>query len=133
MITRKSNLATGNKVSKGKYSKFFNTIGLKGAELLKAQKANKRQNAKVLEFFKTYPTRQFTRAEIRAVLVKEGKLHYTIQNSSINRALNDLMNDRKVLKLHSQRMGEYGRLNHLWQLSGIDPQLNLFEKGGANE
>lgn len=134
MRTNKSFKPKGNEVSQGKYSKFFNTIGLKGAELLEAQRANKYQETKVYEFLKTYPNRQFTKAEVKAVLLKERKLHPTIQGSSISRALNNLMNENKIIKHSKLRMGEYGKPNHLWQVSGTDPQLNLFDtKGGANE
>jgi hypothetical protein len=61
-------------------------------------------------------------------------LHPTIQGSSISRALTNLKDENKVIKLPMMRMGAFGKLNHLWQYNNKNvTQLNLFEEGGANE
>jgi hypothetical protein len=104
----------------GKSNKFYNTIGATGTELKKFQKQTETQEQLILAFLASYPNQQFTKHEIKTALVKAGKIHERTPESSISRALTDLMNDGKVLKLDKMRMGEFDKPNHLWT---IKPQV----------
>jgi hypothetical protein len=109
-------LAKGSGVNNGKSNRFYNTIGATGTELKKFQRQTETQEQVVLAFLESYPNQQFTKHEIKTQLVKAGKIHERTPESSISRALTDLMNDGKVLKLDKMRKGEFDKPNHLWEL-----------------
>lgn len=102
--------------NEGKSNRFYNTIGATGQELKKFQKQTESQENKVLAFLSSYPEETFTKHEIKTNLVRLGKIHERTPESSISRALTDLMNDSKVIKLDKMRLGEFDKPNHLWKL-----------------
>jgi hypothetical protein len=100
----------------GKSNRFYNTVGATGQELKKFQKQAETQESKILAFFSSYPNDTFTKHEIKINLVRLGKISDRTPESSISRALTDLMNDGKIVKLDKMRMGEFDKPNHLWKL-----------------
>ncbi|MBC7409684.1 MAG: hypothetical protein H7339_14960 [Arcicella sp.] len=103
----------------GKSNRFYNTIGAAGTELKKSQRQTETQENKILALLEKYPNEEFTKHEVKTHLVNMGKIHERTPESSISRALTDLMNDGKVVKLDKMRMGEFGKPNHLWKLKII--------------
>ena len=113
----------------GKSNRFYNSIGAKGVELKKFQQQIETQETKILEFLEKYPNDEFTKHEIKSNLVRLGKIHERTPESSISRALTDLMNDGKIIKLDKMRMGEFDKPNHLWKLKiilTVGTQAELF-------
>ncbi len=109
-------LANGSGENTGKSNRFYNTIGATGEELKKFQRQTETQEIKILALWEENPQEEMTKHEIKNKLVKLGKIHDRTPESSISRALTDLMNDGKVLKLDKMRMGEFDKPNHLWKL-----------------
>ena len=109
-------LANGSGVNTGKSNRFYNTVGATGTELKKFQRDVETQETKIMDFLEKYPNEEFTKHEIKSNLVRLGKIHERTPESSISRALTDLMNDGKVLKLDKMKMGEFDKPNHLWKL-----------------
>ena len=110
------NTGLANYSGGNKGNRFYNTIGATGAELKKFQRQTETQEEKILALFENYPNMEFTKHEVKTHLVNMGKIHERTPGSSISRALTDLMNDGKVLKLDKMRMGEFDKPNHLWKL-----------------
>lgn len=112
----------------GKSNRFYNTISAKGTDLKKFQKQIETQEQKILALLRDNPQKEFTKSEVKIRLVNMGKIHERTPESSISRALTDLMNDGKVLKLDKMRMGELGKPNHLWKIKilGVGTQAELF-------
>ena len=106
----------------GKSNRFYNTIGATGAELKKFQRQTETQEDKILALLEDPPQEEMTKHEIKTHLVRLGKIHERTPESSISRALMDLMNDGKVLKLDKMRLGEFDKPNHLWKLKITLPQ-----------
>ena len=98
---------------------FYNTIGATGTDLKKFNRQTETQEEKILALFEKNPNEEFTKHEVKTRLVNMGKIHERTPESSISRALTDLMNDGKVLKLDKMRMGEFDKPNHLWKLKII--------------
>ncbi len=71
---------------------------------------------KILDFLTANPQGEFTKHEIKTQLVNMDKIHEKTPESSISRALTDLLNDGKIMKLDKMRMGEFDKPNHLWKL-----------------
>jgi hypothetical protein len=109
-------LANGSGGNNGKSNRFYNTIGATGVELKEFQRQTETQETKIMEFLEKYPQEEFTKHEIKMHLVNMGKIHERTPESSISRALTDLMNDGKVLKLDKMKMGEFDKPNHLWKI-----------------
>ena len=103
----------------GKSNRFYNTIGTTGAELKKFQRQTETQEIMILALLEEHPQEEMTKHEIKTHLVRLGKMHERTPESSISRALTDLMNEGKVLKLDKMRMGEFDKPNHLWKLKII--------------
>jgi hypothetical protein len=99
-----------------KSNRFYNTIGATGTELKKFQRQTETQEVKILGLFSENPQAEFTKHEIKTRLVLAGKIHEKTPESSISRALTDLMNDGKLIKMDKMRMGEFDKPNHLWKL-----------------
>ena len=112
-------LANGSGGNTGKSNRFYNTIGAAGVELKKFQRQTETQEEKILALLEQHPQEEMTKHEIKTHLVRLGKIHERTPESSISRALTDLMNDGKVLKLDKMRMGEFDKPNHLWKLKII--------------
>lgn len=113
----------------GKSNGFYNTIGATGTELKKFKRQTETQEEKILALFENYPNTEFTKHEVKIHLVSLGKIHDRTPESSISRALTDLMNEGKVLKLDKMRMGEFDKPNHLWKLKSTlltETQTDLF-------
>jgi hypothetical protein len=122
-------LASGPGGNNGKSNRFYNTIGATGTELKKFQRQTETQEEKILALFENYPNEEFTKHEVKTHLVNLGKIHERTPASSISRALTDLMNEGKVMKLDKMRMGEFDKPNHLWKLKStlpIETQTELF-------
>jgi hypothetical protein len=100
----------------GKSNRFYNSIGATGVDLKKFQRQAETQEEKILTLLEQHPQEEFTKHEIKTQLVNMGKIHDRTPESSISRALTDLMNDGKIMKLDKMRMGEFDKPNHLWKL-----------------
>jgi hypothetical protein len=114
--TNQTNMPLRSGETTSKSNRFYNTIGLTGTELKKFQKQTETQEQKILAFLANYPSQEFTKHEIKTHLVKANKIHERTPESSISRALTDLMNDGKVTKLDQMRKGEFDKPNHLWKI-----------------
>ena len=102
-----------------KNNRFYNTIGATGVELKKFQRQIETQEEKILALFENNPNEELTKHEVKTQLVNMGKIHERTPESSISRALTDLMNDGKIIKLDKMRMGEFDKPNHLWKLKTL--------------
>ena len=110
------NTGLANSLGGNEGNRFYNTIGATGAELKKFQRQTETQEEKILALFEEYPNKELTKHEVKTQLVNMGKIHERTPESSISRALTDLMNDGKIIKLDKMRMGEFDKPNHLWKL-----------------
>ena len=110
------NTGLANYSGGNKGNRFYNTIGATGTELKKFQRQTETQEEKILALFEEHPQEEMTKHEIKTQLVRLGKIHEKTPESSISRALTDLMNEGKILKLDKMRMGEFDKPNHLWKL-----------------
>jgi hypothetical protein len=110
------NTGLANYSGGNKGNRFYNTIGTTGVDLKKFQRQAETQEEKILTLLEQHPQEEFTKHEIKTQLVRLGKIHDRTPESSISRALTDLMNDGKILKLDKMRMGEFDKPNHLWKL-----------------
>ena len=113
------NTGLANSLGGNEGNGFYNTIGATGAELKKFQQQTETQEEKILALFEKYPNEELTKHEVKTQLVNMGKIHDRTPESSISRALTDLMNDGKILKLDKMRMGEFDKPNHLWKLKTL--------------
>ena len=118
-MTTNQDFTHGSGGNGDKSNRFYNTIGATGANLKKFQRQTETQEEKILALFEKNPNEEFTKHEVKTHLVRLGKIHERTPESSISRALTDLMNDGKVLKLDKMRMGEFDKPNHLWKLKII--------------
>ena len=109
----------GSGGNNGKSNRFYNTIGATGAELKKFQRQTETQEGKILALLEKYPQEEMTKHEIKTQLVNMGKIHERTPESSISRALTDLMNDGKIIKLDKMKMGQFDKPNHLWKLKTL--------------
>jgi hypothetical protein len=114
-----------------KDSVFYNTIHLEGDDLVKAKKQAGSQETKIVDLLKTNSRYNFTKHEIYKSLVLQGRIKQNTPESSISRALTNLMKDGYIVKLSGMRMGGFDKPNHLWQIK-TEPRLeviqtNLFE------
>lgn len=116
-MTENQDFTQSSGVNNGKSNTFYNTIGATGQQLRKFKRQAESQETKVLTFLKSYPNDSFTKHEIKINLVKLGRIHERTPESSINRALSNLMNDGKVIKLGKKRIGEFDKPNHLWTVN----------------
>ena len=112
-------LANGSGGNNGKSNRFYNTIGATGTELKKFQRQVETQEGKILALFEKHTNEELTKHEVKTQLVNMGKIHERTPESSISRALTDLMNDGKIIKLDKMRMGEFDKPNHLWKLKTL--------------
>ena len=110
------NTGLANYSGGNKGNRFYNTIGATGSELKKFQRQTETQEDKILALFEEHSQEEMTKHEIKTHLVRLGKIHERTPESSISRALTDLMNDGKIMKLDKMRMGEFDKPNHLWKL-----------------
>ena len=99
-----------------KGNRFYNTTGATGVELKKFQRQTETQEKMILALFEKNPNEELTKHEVKTHLVRLGKIHERTPESSISRALTDLMNEGKIMKLDKMRMGEFDKPNHLWKL-----------------
>ena len=113
------NTGLANSLGGNEGNRFYNTIGATGTELKKFQRQVETQEGKILALFEKYPQEELTKHEIKTQLVNMGKIHERTPESSISRALTDLMNDGKIIKLDKMRMGEFDKPNHLWKLKTL--------------
>lgn len=88
----------------------YNTINIKGAELLQARNKTNRQKDIVLQFFKDHPASNYTPFDVYRIL----GLNCPV--TSIRRAITDLTEQGKLIKTDHQRRGEYGTKNYCWRL-----------------
>ena len=131
-MTRNQDFTQSSGVNDGsKDSVFYNTIHLEGDDLVKAEKQAASQGAKITDLLKTNSSYNFTKHEVKNILVFNGFIKDKTPESSISRALSDLKKAGKILKLPEKRMGGFEVLNHLWQFKPEQKvgviQLNLFE------
>ena len=120
-MTTNQDFTHSSGVNGDKSNRFYNTIGATGTELKKFQQQSETQEGKILALFEKYPNEELTKHEVKTQLVNMGKIHDRTPESSISRALTDLMNDGKILKLNKMRMGEFNKNNHLWKLKTTLP------------
>lgn len=131
MKERVSKLPFGSGVNHRKNTtKFYNSVCLNGHNLEQAQKQAETQELKILDLLRKHPTESFTKAEIKEKLVLKAKISNKTPESSISRALSNLKNEGRVLKLEKFREGSLGKPNHLWQIKpepiAAGSQLDLF-------
>lgn len=118
------------KNNKRKTKAYYNTNGLSEEEVSKEEVKNLSQENLILRLLKKHPFKPVTKSEIWESLVSNGSLHSRTPESSISRALSNLLNDGKVLKLSKLKEGSFGKPNHLWVLrprsNDVGTQTALF-------
>lgn len=86
------------------------------------ERSDRSQRAKILAYFKNYPTERFTPFDIAARL-------FTVETpvTSIRRALTDLTNDGLLEKHEEDQVRErFGVSNCRWSLASTKGQLSIF-------
>jgi len=91
---------------------FYNTINLKGVDLTTALTKAATQEDRIFEFFKNNENKEFTPAEIHAILFKE-----STPLTSIRRGISNLTRIGALKQTENRRKGEYGMLNYCWKLN----------------
>ena len=100
---------------------FFNTIGLKGLELARAEAQAMSQEELVHLLFRENPDRELTPFEVWAAV-----LPY-VPITSVRRAITCLTDEGKLEKLTRLKGERYGKPNHVWRLARNDEkQMRLF-------
>lgn len=118
---------------RGKGRSFYNTIGLRGGDLKKAEMICGSQETKILAFLNSNANAGFTKHEIKKCLVKLRQLGSKTPESSISRALSNLYKDDRIIKHSETRKGEFDKPNHLWsirkekEVESVGIQTVLFE------
>lgn len=91
---------------------FYNTIGLKGQELRKANVKALTQEELIYKVFSSNPKESFTPAEIHKAI---GEI--TCPLTSVRRAITNLTKKGKLTQTENQRQGIYGKPNNCWTLN----------------
>ena len=101
---------------------FFNTIRLKGQELVDAEWQAMSQEEKVYLLFADNPDREFTPFEVWARVLPD------VPITSVRRAITCLTEDGRLEKLTTLKGERYGKPNHVWRLArnDNDGQMSLF-------
>ena len=92
---------------------FYNTTGEKGIVLDKAHKDAKKQDERILAFFKKHGRlRLFTPWDVQVHLGEDTLI------TSIRRSINTLTKQGHLVKTHLKVKGPYGRPSYCWKLKG---------------
>jgi len=95
---------------------FFNTIMLDGRELDEATLAAKKQNDRIYLLLK-HAARPMTPFELHGYYIK---IYTDCPVTSIRRGMTTLTTQGKLEKLEKQKAEQYGKPNHLWQVTKQD-------------
>jgi Fe2+ or Zn2+ uptake regulation protein len=98
---------------------YFNTTHLRGDDLASAHRACSRQDASVLDVFRQH-ARPLTPSDVWRLTSDAG---HSWPLTSVRRAITNLTDDGKLVKLARQRTGIYGRLEGCWALPGHQLEL----------
>lgn len=98
---------------------FHNTIGLRGDDLASAHRACSRQESAVLEVFRHH-ARPLTPSDVWRLTSDAG---HQWPLTSVRRAITNLTDDGRLVKLARQRTGIYGKPEHHWALPGHQLEL----------
>lgn len=98
---------------------FFNTIGLRGDDLAAAHRDASRQEATVLAVFHEH-ARPLTPSDVWRLTSDAG---HRWPLTSIRRAITNLTDAGRLVKLPKQRTGIYGKPEHHWALPGHQMEL----------
>jgi hypothetical protein len=90
---------------------FYNTTSLPQEELHHERVNAQRQEDRVLQFFRDWPGKDFTPAE-----VFEAGVCGSAPITSVRRALTNLTSKGLLVRCNSQRVGLYGKQNYAWRL-----------------
>ena len=101
---------------------FYDTIGLTGPALDKAQSSAKSQEAEILRLFRSGYI-ALAPSEVLRLLNTRAPI------TSIRRAMTNLTTQGLLVKLDSLQPGPFGKPEHAWSLAGTEPtQLYIFEE-----
>jgi len=92
---------------------FHNTTNLTGSELKTAKQKALSQNKLILQFFKRNKRSVFTPCQIHRYLFENKKVPIT----SVRRAISDLTEGKKLIRLDKKKIGAYGRLVYVWKFN----------------
>lgn len=94
---------------------FHNSTGESEQLAIQYDRAAKRQECKIIDFFLRNPTGKFTPSEILAILFSDTKPPIT----SIRRAMTNLTDKGQLEMLDERAKGPYGRPEHYWQVDEV--------------
>jgi hypothetical protein len=89
---------------------FYNTTNLSQQELMERYKNTKKQDTKVLHFFRDNPKGMFTPFDVQYL----ANLNH-VPITSIRRAINSLTQEGLLIKTDHMKAGQYGAMNHTWK------------------
>lgn len=92
---------------------FFNTIGLKGDDLVNANKKANRQEDRVLELFRSTGI-AMTPEDVEA---RYNALFTPAPLTSFRRAITNLTNSGYLIKCDNMAIGKYGKPVHYWKVA----------------
>jgi hypothetical protein len=102
---------------------YYNTTEIFNRQQLDEYEAKAQTQEEILlEFFECHPDKKFTRDELHCFVLRDAPV------SSITRALANLKNQKRIVRLDEYRDGKYKRRQHLWQYKRRDlKQLDLLQ------
>lgn len=92
---------------------FHNSTGESEQLAIQYERAAKRQECKIIDFFLRNPTGKFTPSEILAILFSDTKPPIT----SIRRAMTNLTDQHQLTRSDETAKGPHGRAEHYWQVN----------------
>ena len=118
---------------------FHDTVPLPDKEIPKARRMAKKQKAKILMYFRANSDKNFTPAEMYALIKTLSNKEILL--TSVRRSITNLTKEGRLIKCQysESREGRYGKLNRTWRyntvyIAPITPQphfrnpKNFYEK-----
>lgn len=99
---------------------YYNTNNVSGDRLLQARACSKKQDDRILAFFRDYPGNWSPEEVWEAVERK------TCPLTSVRRAISTLTDDGFLQKTNTMKPGMYGKPIHTWVFRGKNEQVTLF-------
>jgi len=88
---------------------YYNTTRIEGNDLRRAHRQTETQQEKILSFFKKHWIMAFTPFDVQAECLPDAPI------TSVRRAITNLTDDNRLVKLQEYKIGKHGKRNHKWQ------------------
>ncbi len=96
---------------------YYNTTHVTGAQREQYVRKASNQDVVVLEYFRARHPRSLSPSQVRAGALPEAPL------TSVRRSITNLTQADKLVKTAHQRIGPYGRPEHLWRCAPEQQEL----------